>query len=373
MSTRGSSSSLNLESMDPLDPHAGGYMMDESMLAQRQALTSQGLYEHPTAGIKKILSNGHFYYSSHFDISSRLQVRVARGDAKGSTASYDGRFLWNSFMIDALLGFRDDLTPDDRIAFDSQNFLVLAIQGFAAVYDNSVHPSIAPGPQSNGPTRLTVGLISRLGWRRAGTRFNTRGVDDDGHVANFVETETIVSATPVSSTSSEQPLIASCVQIRGSVPVFFEQSGTGVQNVLGGLSGQGVKLVITRAGAASLPAFERHFDGVLSEYGGAHILNLLGTKEGESALTSAYSDALRGAGQENEDIRSSVEMTNFDFHHRAKGVAGLEGVRSQLANERAVRRKIEDFGFSLFSVDAKGQKTMVTKQQGVFRTNCLDW
>ena len=30
-------------------------------------------------------------------------------------------------------------------------------------------------------------MISRLGWRRAGTRFNTRGVDDDGNCANFVE------------------------------------------------------------------------------------------------------------------------------------------------------------------------------------------
>lgn len=33
----------------------------------------------------------------------------------------------------------------------------------------------------------TISLISRLSWKRAGTRFNTRGVDDDGNVANFVE------------------------------------------------------------------------------------------------------------------------------------------------------------------------------------------
>ena len=34
-------------------------------------------------------------------------------------------------------------------------------------------------------------LISRLSSERAGTRFNTRGVNDDGHVANFVETEQV--------------------------------------------------------------------------------------------------------------------------------------------------------------------------------------
>jgi hypothetical protein len=33
----------------------------------------------------------------------------------------------------------------------------------------------------------TLSLISRLGWKRAGTRFNTRGIDDDGNTANFVE------------------------------------------------------------------------------------------------------------------------------------------------------------------------------------------
>ncbi len=34
-------------------------------------------------------------------------------------------------------------------------------------------------------------LISRLSCERAGTRFNVRGVDDEGHVANFVETEQV--------------------------------------------------------------------------------------------------------------------------------------------------------------------------------------
>lgn len=34
---------------------------------------------------------------------------------------------------------------------------------------------------------VNLGLISRLGWKRAGARFRTRGVDDEGNVANFVE------------------------------------------------------------------------------------------------------------------------------------------------------------------------------------------
>lgn len=34
-------------------------------------------------------------------------------------------------------------------------------------------------------------LISRISCERAGTRFLTRGVNDDGHVSNFVETEQV--------------------------------------------------------------------------------------------------------------------------------------------------------------------------------------
>ena len=34
-------------------------------------------------------------------------------------------------------------------------------------------------------------LISRLSCERAGTRFNVRGTNDDGHVANFCETEQV--------------------------------------------------------------------------------------------------------------------------------------------------------------------------------------
>lgn len=37
------------------------------------------------------------------------------------------------------------------------------------------------------------GLISRRSTNYAGTRFNVRGVDEEGNVANFVETEQILN------------------------------------------------------------------------------------------------------------------------------------------------------------------------------------
>ena len=42
-----------------------------------------------------------------------------------------------------------------------------------------------------GTSQAKACLISRLSCERAGTRFNVRGTNDDGHVANFVETEQV--------------------------------------------------------------------------------------------------------------------------------------------------------------------------------------
>ena len=43
----------------------------------------------------------------------------------------------------------------------------------------------------SGNKQAKACLISRLSCERAGTRFNTRGTNDEGHVANFVETEQV--------------------------------------------------------------------------------------------------------------------------------------------------------------------------------------
>lgn len=40
---------------------------------------------------------------------------------------------------------------------------------------------------------LKLTLLSRRRNGMAGTRFNARGIDEDGNVANFVETEVIVN------------------------------------------------------------------------------------------------------------------------------------------------------------------------------------
>lgn len=75
---------------------------------------------------------------------------------------------------------------------------------------------------------LKLCLISRRCRYRAGTRYFRRGIDHDGNVANFNETEQIllVAGSKEDSSSEEGGVQLSFVQIRGSVPVFWGEVNT---------------------------------------------------------------------------------------------------------------------------------------------------
>src|SRR5438477_2630670 len=136
-------------------------------------------------------------------------------------------------MIGPLVKFRSRLGEKERQSLDASRILTSAIRGF--VQTITVPSSTAPfkSARSGLPSHLT--LISRLSCRRAGTRFNARGIDDDGNVANYVETETIFW--------SPSGLVFSYIQLRGSVPIFWEQAT--------GLLPHQQKVTITRSAEAT--------------------------------------------------------------------------------------------------------------------------
>ena len=68
--------------------------------------------------------------------------------------------------------------------------------------------------------QLRLCLISRRSRYRAGTRYFRRGIDPEGHVANFNETEQILLVGDESGTQ------LSFVQIRGSIPVYWAEVNT---------------------------------------------------------------------------------------------------------------------------------------------------
>ncbi|GLB34014.1 putative inositol polyphosphate phosphatase, catalytic domain homologues [Lyophyllum shimeji] len=312
--------------------------------AYTQASSTPPVFEHPCAPLTKILASGSFYYAleTPWDLSSRLAVRLTRDASLGDMGAYDERFVWNEYIVRSLLDFRERLDPHEREDLDRCQFIILAIQGYVGVFTMAL-----PAPPTNGaPTIANLSLISRLGWKRAGTRFNTRGVDDDGNTANFVETETVFS--------TDQHCV-SYVQVRGSVPLFWEQQG---------LQTFGQRIQITRP-HASQPAFERHFAQLMEEYGAVHAINLLGTKENEQTLTTAYGRHLqiaRGA------IGDDLSITHFDFHNAVR-IGGHDSVIRDLRRLESIVDHVDRFGFTMCNA---GSDEIITDQKGVFRTNCLD-
>ena len=103
--------------------------------------------------------------------------------------------------------------------------------------------------------QIHLGILSRRQWKRGGTRMNARGIDDEGYVGNFVETESFMILHKVLYTFT---------QIRGSVPLFWKQEGM-----------KGF-LVFKREPANSLKAFKKHYKYIDQNYGKVLMVNLLG-------------------------------------------------------------------------------------------------
>lgn len=155
--------------------------------------TQPNVYEHPCAGVRRLLANGTFYYAQNqaFDLSTRLDRRCPpKGQGQTHDISmYQEEFVWNTYMLESLLTYRSKLQPDERDHFDQASFLLCLVRGYVGTSSLPSPPTsasqVAPGPSS-------ISLISRLSWKRAGTRINTRGIDDDGNVANFVEVRAFI-------------------------------------------------------------------------------------------------------------------------------------------------------------------------------------
>lgn len=89
---------------------------------------------------------------------------------------------------------------------------------------------------------------------------------------------------------------------RPTSTVFWEQQG---------LQTFGQRIQITRP-QASQHAFDRHFSTLIEQYGEVNAINLLGTKENEAALTTAYAKHVDNAKG------LPIVITHFDFHNAVR-------------------------------------------------------
>lgn len=134
-----------------------------------------------------------------------------------------------------------------------------------------------------------LALVSRRSRYRAGTRYKRRGVNEDGHVANYVETEQILSF--------RQHQMA-FTQIRGSVPVYWSQAGYKYRPP---------PRLDREEGEIQL-AFEKHFDNELALYNSVCIINLVEQSGKEKVIFDAYANHVCKYDSD------KLIYVSFDFH-----------------------------------------------------------
>lgn len=302
---------------------------------------------HPCWELRKLLLNGSFYYSNDFDLTSLLQNRGLNnallkasigggaehsGNVELNRDHYQEQYMWNSFLMEELLRFKSQLDEFSAKALADNHFLTTAIRGFAK--------TTALGGNS------TISIVSKQSWKRAGTRFHSRGIDDNGDVANFVESEFIFY-------NPSKGLVFAFTQIRGSVPAFWEQDLTLINP----------KITVTRSIEATQSSFDAHFTELCAKYNACHIINLLSkTKSLEVELLRRYMELLRRSSHSDDLLYS-----HFDFHAETKPLSG--GFAGATKILPLIHNSLEQFGWFDYDI-AVGE--VVTRQDGVLRVNCLD-
>ncbi|CAG0886914.1 unnamed protein product [Darwinula stevensoni] len=270
--------------------------------------------------IQSVLDTPAFYFSYSFDISHTLQ-RLCHTSPDFIQLPFhergDQRFIWNLYLM-------QDFANQPEL----HRYCLPIIHGFVAIQIAAIHGKV-----------FSLVIISRRSVFRAGTRFLVRGVDSEGHVANYVETEQIVEYY------GER---ASWVQTRGSIPVYWSQ----YPNLR-----YKPKPTLT-PNANHTNAFTNHFQTEIFSYGSQVLVNLVDQKGSEKKLEEIYATMVKNANQPN------VRYEAFDFH---KECAKMRWDRLSILIDKLASVQ-DDMGFFLMTQDGK----VVQSQTGVFRTNCID-
>ncbi|KAF8197552.1 SacI homology domain-containing protein [Pholiota molesta] len=187
-------------------------------------------------------------------------------------------------------------------------------------------------------------IISRRSRYRPGLRYQRRGIDDAAHVANFVETETIMRVE-----REKKENIFSYVQIRGSIPLFWKQTGYGLKPP--------PLLATDHTPLQNLETLKRHFQKTIPVYGPHTIVNLAEQQGKEGVITQAYREYMH------ELNMRDAQYCEYDFHTETKGMK-YENISTLI--ER-MERTFEGQGYFWVS-----DNIVFSQQKGVFRVNCID-
>ncbi|TFY83312.1 hypothetical protein EWM64_g701 [Hericium alpestre] len=287
---------------------------------------------HLLALVKSHLACSMLLFSYDCDVTRRMQAQyVAKQNDEGRAfwEVVDDRFFWNKYLQSRFIDIAESNPQNDL-----SPFILPVINGTFDVRSSAV----------NSHT-VQIALISRRSRFRAGTRYFRRGVDKDGHVANFNETEQIVIIDP----ESAKETVFSFVQTRGSAPVFWAE----VNTLRYKPDLQIMDLQDT------VEAVRQHLKEQTILYGEAKLVNLVDQKGHEKPVKDAFERYVAEANV------PQVKYQYFDFHNECKH---MRWDRISLLIEDLKEDLIRDGYFHRIA----GQPDPVKWQLGVVRTNCMD-
>ena len=344
--------------------------------------------------LQKLLKSGPMYFSYSFDITNSFQRQAQASLSAPLWKRADDRFFWNRFIQTDLIDFRNG-NAETGMKYRAgpqpgvDAFILPVMFGMMRITNTRIKS-----------TPLTFTLITRRSRHRAGTRYFSRGIDDQGHVSNFNETEQIVVLNDESGGlggfaggggmqngkvggNENEVQVMSFVQTRGSVPVYWAEVNT--LHYTPNLQVRGVE---TAVGAA-----QKHFDEQIQVYGDNFLVNLVNQKGREDRVKRAYEQMVktlvssplerRQTDQYTDEKMHIVEPTQkehefdrlhyvyFDFHNETKG---LKWHHAQLLLEQLKPGLIRGQYFRGVDMpgDAQGRLEVRNQQTAVVRTNCMD-
>ncbi|GAA5862137.1 hypothetical protein JCM8547_007751 [Rhodosporidiobolus lusitaniae] len=308
---------------------------DEEVLASQRELDAKLVAE-----ALRTLTGLYFSYDA--DITHSLQAKHetnAEAPVKHLPLwrTADRRFWFNAHLSQPLVqaGLHSYILVLQQ-GYAQQLSVPLPLQPYRTLTD--VDPS--------SPTSLDLDLtiISRRSIERPGLRYQRRGVNSNGGVANFVETEFIVSCIRDGHRHTD-----SFVQVRGSIPVFWSQSPWALKP----------PPVLERTSAESRAAMEKHLDGLGKRYGRLVLVNLAETEGKEGSVVGAYREGVESLGKE----ESVVRYVEFDFHKECRGMR-YDRISLLLDDIKDDLEELQTF----WTTEAETYSV----QNGVPRVNCID-
>lgn len=341
--------------------------------------------------LKTLIGKGPMYFSYSIDITNSFQRQAQADSSSPLWKRADDRFFWNRFIQTDLIDFSSGGGRDSKAGrhIGADPYILPVMFGMMRIVTTKIKS-----------TPFTFALITRRSRYRGGTRYFSRGIDEQGHVSNYNETEQVVLLNDstggpagfaggqgmqngkVGGNTSETQVM-SYVQTRGSVPVFWAEVND--LHYTPRLQIRGVETAVEAA--------RKHFDEQIRFYGENYLVNLVNQKGREDRVKKAYEQMVRTLVSSPEEgvegdnfseekvhaVESGLKRQKmdrlhyvyFDFHNETKG---LQWHRAQLLLDQLTEGLIKGQYFRGVEMpgDPNGALETRLQQSAVVRTNCMD-